>query len=82
MRFGNGIQLGGSGAPTATSGAGSPEAVVTAPIGSTYHRTDGVADATFYRKESGAGNTGWVAVSNANTGLTHQQMMARISVGF
>jgi plastocyanin len=42
-------------------GTGSPESVVTASIGSTYRRTDGGASTTFYVKESGTGNTGWVA---------------------
>jgi hypothetical protein len=41
-------------------GAGSPEGVVTAPIGAVYHRTDGGAGTSFYVKESGTGNTGWV----------------------
>lgn len=42
-------------------GAGSPESVVTASVGSTYRRTDGSAGSTFYVKESGTGSTGWVA---------------------
>ena len=42
-------------------GSGSPETVVTAPVGSVYHRTDGGAGTSFYVKESGAGNTGRVA---------------------
>lgn len=42
-------------------GAGSPEGAVTAGIGSTYQRTDGGANTSFYVKESGTGNTGWVA---------------------
>ncbi len=42
-------------------GSGSPEGVVTAPIGAVYHRTDGGAGTSFYVKESGTGNTGWVA---------------------
>jgi hypothetical protein len=55
------IRLGSSGAPTVFTGSGTPEGVITAPIGSTYHRTDGGAGTSFYVKESGAGNTGWVA---------------------
>lgn len=42
-------------------GSGSPEGVVTAPIGAIYSRTDGGAGTSFYVKESGTGNTGWVA---------------------
>lgn len=44
-----------------SAGAGSPEGVVTAGIGSTYRRTNGGAATSFYVKESGTGNTGWVA---------------------
>jgi hypothetical protein len=44
-----------------TSGSGSPESVVTAPVGSMYTRTDGGAGTTLYVKESGTGSTGWVA---------------------
>lgn len=51
-----------------TSGTGSPEGAVTAPVGSIYSRTDGGTNTTIYRKESGTGNTGWVAVSNAGGG--------------
>lgn len=42
-------------------GVGSPNGVLTAPIGSIYTRTDGGANTTLYVKESGVGNTGWVA---------------------
>lgn len=42
-------------------GTGSPEGVVTGSVGSTYRRTDGGAGTSFYVKESGTGNTGWVA---------------------
>lgn len=50
----------GAGAVIWTSGSGTPEGAVTAPIGSLYTRTDGGAGTTLYVKESGAGNTGWV----------------------
>ena len=42
-------------------GSGSPEGVVTAPVGALYSRTDGGASTTLYVKESGTGNTGWIA---------------------
>lgn len=42
-------------------GAGAPEGAVTAPIGAIYQRTDGGANTTLYVKQSGTGNTGWVA---------------------
>lgn len=62
------LQLGSSSGPTISSGVGSPEGVVTAPVSSQYHRTDGGTGTTIYRKESGAGNTGWVGASNASGG--------------
>jgi hypothetical protein len=43
------------------TGSGSPENVVLAPVGSLYSRTDGGAGTALYVKESGTGNTGWVA---------------------
>lgn len=43
------------------SGAGTPEGAVTAGVGSLFLRTDGGAGTTLYVKESGTGNTGWVA---------------------
>ena len=43
------------------SGTGSPEGVVSAPVGSLYLRTDGGANTTLYVKESGASTTGWTA---------------------
>ncbi|CAN7361139.1 glycosyl hydrolase family 28-related protein [Paenibacillus sp. LjRoot56] len=52
-RFLNGLQL--------TYGTGSPEGVVTANQGSIYIRKDGSASQALYIKESGTGNTGWVA---------------------
>lgn len=42
-------------------GSGTPESVITAPIGAIYHRTDGGANTSLYVKESGTGNTGWIA---------------------
>lgn len=43
------------------SGAGSPEGVLTATTGALYTNTVGGANTTLYVKESGSGNTGWVA---------------------
>jgi len=48
-------------APQWFSGTGSPETVVTAPIGSLYVNVSGGATTTLYVKESGALATGWVA---------------------
>jgi hypothetical protein len=44
---------------TIHTGNGSPEAVVTAPIGSIFLQLDGGSGTTLYVKESGTGNTGW-----------------------
>lgn len=51
----------GTGVPIWTSGAGTPEGVISAVVGSLYTRTDGGAATTLYVKETGTGNTGWVA---------------------
>lgn len=42
-------------------GVGSPQGVITATVGSLYARTDGGTGTTLYVKETGTGNTGWVA---------------------
>jgi hypothetical protein len=54
---GKGVSL--PGGITWTSGSGSPEGVVTAPVGSLYSRSDGGLLTSLYVKESGSGNTGW-----------------------
>ncbi|WP_139346740.1 hypothetical protein [Sinomonas mesophila] len=41
-------------------GAGNPNGVQTASVGSVYLRTDGGSATTLYVKEAGTGNTGWV----------------------
>lgn len=45
-------------------GTGSPEGVITAAVGSTFSRTNGGAGTTYYIKESGSGNTGWVPAAS------------------
>lgn len=50
-----------NGGPQIHTGTGTPESAVAAPVGSTFHRTDGGAGTSFYVKESGTGTTGWVA---------------------
>lgn len=47
--------------PKINSGIGTPESVITASIGSLFMRTDGGAGTSLYVKESGTGNTGWIA---------------------
>jgi len=55
------IRSGSGTGPKWSSGTGSPETVVTAPVGSLYSRTDGGAATSLYVKETGTGATGWVA---------------------
>lgn len=43
-------------------GTGDPEGNLTAARGSTFHRTDGSAGQVYFYKDSGNGNTGWIAV--------------------
>lgn len=57
LYFGTGATAGRS----LTAGVGSPEGVVTAPIGSLYVNQSGGASTTLYVKTSGSGNTGWTA---------------------
>ncbi len=51
----------GEGELLVREGPGTPEAAVVAPVGSMYLRNDGGAGTCLYIKESGTGNTGWVA---------------------
>lgn len=56
------LRLGSSSGPRVLSGSGTPEAAITAPVGSLYLRTNGGASTSLYIKETGSGNTGWRAV--------------------
>ena len=47
--------------PSVNVGHSSPEGTVVASVGSLYMRTAGGASTSFYVKEFGSGNTGWVA---------------------
>jgi hypothetical protein len=51
----------GTGGLYLSTGSGTPEGAVTAPIGSLFLRSDGGATTTLYVKTSGTGNTGWTA---------------------
>ena len=51
FKFNNGPEL--------YTGSGSPQGVVTAPVGSLYLNISGGSGTTLYVKESGTGNTGW-----------------------
>lgn len=45
-------------------GSGSPEGVIAATVGSTFHRDDGGVGTTIYAKSGGgSGNTGWTALT-------------------
>lgn len=57
-----GIELASSG-PRIMSGTGSPEGVVTAPVGSIRFQTDSTVGVTHWRKATGSGNTGWVVLA-------------------
>ena len=59
--FGAQIYFDATGTVVLRAGANSPEGAITAPVGSLYSRTNGGAGTTLYVKESGTGNTGWVA---------------------
>lgn len=51
-----------TGTATWTQGAGSPEGIVSAPVGSIYSNTTGTTSTSLWVKEAGAGGpTGWVA---------------------
>lgn len=50
-----------SGTAAIRNGTGTPESAVTGNVGDLFLRTDGGASTTLYVKESGTGNTGWVA---------------------
>lgn len=62
------LLVGSNAGPQVLSGTGSPEGAVTAPVGSLFLRTDGGTNTTVYRKEAGAGNTGWVASASGGGG--------------
>ena len=61
-----GLELGSSG-PRVMSGTGSPEGVVTAPVGSQWIGTAATTGAIKWIKATGTGNTGWV-VEYGDTG--------------
>ena len=61
-----GLELGSSG-PRVMSGTGSPEGVVTAPVGSMWTDEAATTGAIKWIKVSGTGNTGWV-VEYGDTG--------------
>lgn len=63
----SGFVSGASGPKIGLSGTGSPEGVVTAPVGSDYRDTSATTGAIKWIKATGTGNTGWV-VEYGDTG--------------
>jgi hypothetical protein len=61
-------------------GTGSPEGAVTAPVGSVYRQTDGVAGTTLWTKITGAGSTGWGIVPEAPVGGLTATALPKASV--
>lgn len=53
------LRIGSSTAPFITTGSGNPLNVLSAPVGTIYLRTDGVADSTLYIKSAGTDSAGW-----------------------
>lgn len=53
-------QIGSASGPGIYGGAGTPEGVIAAPIGSLYLCQDGSKETLLYRKNTGVGNTGWI----------------------
>lgn len=51
-------------------GTGSPEGVVSAPVGSIYQRIDAAGGARFYVKDTGSGSTGWTSVGSGGDAAT------------
>lgn len=62
------------------SGTGSPEGVITAARGSVYRRLDGGVGTTLYSKETGAGNTGWVAIAAGSGAATSLNNLASVAI--
>jgi hypothetical protein len=62
------------------AGSGSPEGVVSAPVGTIYSRTDGGTGTSVYLKESGTGNTGWVAVASGGGGGGNWELLSTTTI--
>ena len=65
-----------------STGTGTPEGVKTAPVGSIFLRTNGAAGTSMYIKESGSGNTGWVAPLTSAASYTPTIVSSYISSTF
>ena len=61
VRAEHGFKLSASANIQILSGAGTPEGTYSSDVGSLFLRTNGSTGTTLYVKETGTGNTGWVA---------------------
>ena len=75
------IPRGNTGSPTEFElrGTGSPEGVVTAPVGTYYTDTAGTNGAWRWLKKTGTGNTGW-SVIDGDTGIRNLDAVAASGV--
>ena len=64
------------------TGTASPEGALTADVGSLYLRTDGGASTTVYVKESGSGNTGWIALGSVAAAITVHEAASDPHTGY
>lgn len=62
-------------------GTGSPEGVVTAPVGDAYHQTDGAYGVVHWVKASGSGNTGWRVVPLSDQRANAQRLLGMLTRG-
>lgn len=69
-----GLDISLYGSKSLIRGDGAPEGVVTAPIGCIYERANGGTSTTIYIKESGTGNTGWVAIGGTAGWNGHDEL--------
>lgn len=72
----SGTWLRHAGNPAEWAGFGSPNGVVAAPVGSTYHQVDGAAT-IMWVKQTGTGSSGWVVKALQNTAPTFTAMTLR-----
>ena len=72
--FADSSKLGFGTGATWNFGTGSPEGAVTAIVGSFYSRTNGGTGTALYIKETGVGNTGWVAATFGGGGISQQTL--------
>lgn len=68
------------GKPRIMFGSDNPEGNVTCPIGSIYQKTSGTSDDALYVKETGTGNTGWVAFKTTYLPLSGGTMSGDIDL--